>query len=55
MSATAVSRDQVEQLVRSIIRKQLGDGATGPGPSSSLRMTITGTVAWRATWSATAP
>ncbi len=28
---------------------------TGPEASSSLRMTITGTVAWRATLSATAP
>jgi putative phosphotransacetylase len=32
--STAVSRDRVEQLVRSIIRQQIGDRATGPRPSN---------------------
>ena len=33
--STAVSRDQVEELVRSIIRQQLGDGTAGPGPPTA--------------------
>jgi putative phosphotransacetylase len=32
--STAVSRDRVEELVRSIVRRQLGDGRTGPGPTN---------------------
>jgi len=31
---TAVSRDRVEELVRSIIRQQMGKGTTGPRPSN---------------------
>ena len=32
--STAVSRDRVEELVRSILRQQMGNGTTGSGPSN---------------------